>query len=248
MKEDYNELNKKFINKRGHEYSIISEPYQKLGKNNKKLLYVDVRFTETCSVRSVRLSVAKAGEAKDMYAKDVYGVACKGNVKKIGHEREYHVWRNMISRCYVERNNHYKSYGGVGITVAERWLCFENFVNDLSSLPNYNEELFFSGKLQLDKDLICEEKGIFPKIYSKDTCLFLTHKENIALQRGKSKPKPLPDKPIIKATNIETGEEELVYDIVNYCKEKGLGKTSIYRRLNGETKNKSYKGFIFERI
>lgn len=243
MKEDYNELNKTFINKRGHEYSIISEPFK---RNNQ--WFIGIRFTDTGSIRFVRKTIALTGQAKDMYAKDVYGVGCKGDTKKVGNERQYQIWRNMLSRCYVERDEKYHVYGGVGITVAERWLCFENFVNDLPDLPNYDEELFFSGKLQLDKDLICEEKGISPKIYSKDTCLFLTHKENIALQRGKSKPKSLPDKPIIKATNIETGEEELVYDIVNYCKEKGLGKTSIYRRLNGETKNKSYKGFIFERI
>ena len=236
-------MNKTFINKRGHEYSIISEPF----KRNSQW-FVGIRFTETGSIRFVRKTIALTGQAKDMYAKDVYGVGCKGDTKKVGNERQYQIWRNMLSRCYVERDEKYHVYGGVGITVAERWLCFENFVNDLPDLPNYDEELFFSGKLQLDKDLICEEKGISPKIYSKDTCLFLTHKENIALQRGKSKPKSLPDKPIIKATNIETGEEELVYDIVNYCKEKGLGKTSIYRRLNGETKNKSYKGFIFERI
>ncbi|AHC94213.1 hypothetical protein T548_0135 [Lactococcus phage phiL47] len=236
-------MNKTFINKRGHEYSIISEPF----KRNSQW-FVGIRFTDTGSIRFVRKTIALAGQAKDMYAKDVYGVGCKGDTKKVGNERQYQIWRNMLSRCYVERDEKYHVYGGAGITVAERWLCFENFVNDLPDLLNYDEELFFSGKLQLDKDLICEEEGISPKIYSKDTCLFLTHKENIALQRGKSKPKSLPDKPIIKATNIETGEEELVYDVVNYCKEKGLGKTSIYRRLNGETKNKSYKGFIFERI
>lgn len=248
MKEDYNELNKTLINKRGHEYSIISEPYQKLGKNNKKFPCVDVQFTETESIRSVRLSVAKAGEAKDMYAKDVYGIACKGNIKKVGHEREYCVWRNMLARCYVKKTMCYKAYGGAGVTVSERWLCFENFVNDLSSLPNYDEELFFSGKLQLDKDLICEEKGIYPKIYSKDTCTFLTHKENVFLTRGRKQPKELPNNPVMKVTDITTGKETFVYDIRNYCKDNGLSVSSIYRRFNGQTLTKSYKGFIFERI
>lgn len=37
MKEDYNKLNKTFINKRGHPYRIITEPYQKKNENGKKL-------------------------------------------------------------------------------------------------------------------------------------------------------------------------------------------------------------------
>lgn len=233
----------KIKNKRGHEYTTITEPFSRDGQ-----LFIGIRFTETGSIRIVRKNIAMTGQAKDMYAKDVYGVGCKGNTKKVGNERQYQIWRNMLSRCYVERDEKYHVYGGAGVTVSERWLCFENFVNDLSSLPNYDEELFFSGKLQLDKDLICESKGISPKVYSKDTCLFLTHKENIALQRGKSKPKTLPDKPLMKVTELNTGIEKLVYDIRTYCKENGFSITSVYRRLNGETETKSYKGFIFERI
>lgn len=236
-------MNKTFINKRGHEYSIISEPFK---RNNQ--WFVGIRFTETGSIRFVRRDIALTGQAKDMYAKDVYGIACKGNVKKVGHEREYQVWRNMIARCYVEKTKHYNAYGGVGVSVDKRWLCFENFVNDLPELPNYNKELFDSGTLQLDKDLLCEEKNISPKLYSKDTCTLLTDIENKFLMRGRKQPKELPDEPLLKITEIETGKEEFIYDIKNYCKENNLSVSSVYRRLNKETKNESYKGFKFERI
>lgn len=114
------------INKSGHPYSIVSDNYRKNGST-----YVDIKFHETGTVRSVRRGVAISGEAKDPYAKDVYGVACKGNIPKVGNEKEYNLWRNMISRCYVERDARYNVYGGRGVTVDERWLCFENFISDI---------------------------------------------------------------------------------------------------------------------
>lgn len=44
--------------------------------------------------------------------------------------RLYVVWKNMISRCYDERNKRYDRYGGRGISVCDEWLnSLENFVN-----------------------------------------------------------------------------------------------------------------------
>jgi hypothetical protein len=42
----------------------------------------------------------------------------------------YHVWDNMIKRCYDERCPAYKNYGGRGITVCSRWRrSFRQFYN-----------------------------------------------------------------------------------------------------------------------
>ena len=46
---------------------------------------------------------------------------------------------NMISRCYCKTNPAYCRYGGRGITVCDRWLGkdgFINFENDMSCKPN----------------------------------------------------------------------------------------------------------------
>lgn len=229
------------VNKSGHHYCIISDNYRKNGNT-----YVTIKFKETGTIRSVRRRVALMGEAKDPYAKDVYGIACKGNAPKIGNEKEYNLWRNMISRCYVEKDNHYNSYGKVGVTVHESWLCFERFLSDMKTLEGYDEVKYQQGLLELDKDKLCNEKGISPKIYSKETCMFMSRSENIALTRGKSKPKTLPETPLMSVEDIETGLVTMVYDIKNYAKRNNLSITSIYRRLNNET-NKPYKGLIFKR-
>ena len=47
----------------------------------------------------------------------------------------YITWENMKARCFNPRNNHYKDYGGRGITVCDRWLKFENFLSDMGPKP-----------------------------------------------------------------------------------------------------------------
>lgn len=53
--------------------------------------------------------------------------------------RPYRIWRNMISRCTVEKYDSYKWYGGKGITVCERWKDFESFWEDMGA--GYNDKL-----------------------------------------------------------------------------------------------------------
>ena len=49
---------------------------------------------------------------------------------------EYATWCNMKKRCFDEKNNYYKYYGGKGITVCDRWVhSFENFYADMGKRP-----------------------------------------------------------------------------------------------------------------
>jgi hypothetical protein len=41
----------------------------------------------------------------------------------------------MITRCINPNNERYKDYGGRGITVCDRWLKFENFLEDMGECP-----------------------------------------------------------------------------------------------------------------
>ena len=41
----------------------------------------------------------------------------------------------MINRCYQLANAGYKHYGARGITVADRWHKFENFLEDMGERP-----------------------------------------------------------------------------------------------------------------
>ena len=50
---------------------------------------------------------------------------------------EYKVWLNMIQRCTNPRSTGYKTHGGRGIAVCERWRCtFDNFIADMGARPS----------------------------------------------------------------------------------------------------------------
>lgn len=87
--------------------------------------------------------------------------------------KEYSVWINMIHRCYNTKNASYKTYGGLGVIICDEWKLFSNFKKW------YDENYPNNGKKHhLDKDVLCKKMNIFPKIYSPQTCMFLTDIEN----------------------------------------------------------------------
>jgi hypothetical protein len=49
---------------------------------------------------------------------------------------EFIAWQGMKQRCYYEKHNSYKDYGGRGIAVCERWHVFENFYEDMGERPS----------------------------------------------------------------------------------------------------------------
>lgn len=62
--------------------------------------------------------------------------SARGRLTKHGMSgtRLHNIWRAMKERCYNERNVAYKTYGGRGITVCQRWReSFEAFVADMAS-------------------------------------------------------------------------------------------------------------------
>lgn len=47
----------------------------------------------------------------------------------------YQIWKGMKSRCLNPKNVNYRIYGGRGIAIEERWLTFQNFLNDMGERP-----------------------------------------------------------------------------------------------------------------
>ena len=85
--------------------------------------------------------------------------------------RAYHLWFNMLQR--VGENEMYNN-----VSICSRWKCFANFLEDLPSIKGYNEWLL-AGRYEycIDKDIL--QQGIDNKVYSVDTCCFVTIYENL---------------------------------------------------------------------
>lgn len=69
--------------------------------------------------------------------------------------RLYKTWLGMMHRCNNPKAKGYENYGGRGITVCERWLKVESFIEDM--FPTFQEGLTLDRK-ENDKN------------YSKDNC------------------------------------------------------------------------------
>lgn len=79
----------------------------------------------------------------------------------------YTVWCQMKARCYNPGCERYYRYGGRGVTICEEWL------HDFGAFYDWAIKNGWKEGLQIDKDI--KGNGL---LYSPDTCIFVTNKEN----------------------------------------------------------------------
>jgi len=59
-----------------------------------------------------------------------HGHTCGGVISST-----YTAWNNMIARCTNPNDSSYEYYGARGISVCQRWMKFENFLQDMGEKP-----------------------------------------------------------------------------------------------------------------
>lgn len=133
-----------------------------------------IRFLKTGYETSISYGCMIHGEVRDPYYPIYYRVASLGMVSVNDYPKEVYLWRGMLNRCYDINNPNYMYYGGRGVTVCERWLCCENFIEDIPLIKGYDEYLFRRGLLELDKDI----RDAGRKQYSLIGCQFVTRQTN----------------------------------------------------------------------
>lgn len=53
----------------------------------------------------------------------------------------YRIWSGIRTRCYNPKDHAYARYGGRGIKMCDRWLVFENFLQDVGKRPSKNHSI-----------------------------------------------------------------------------------------------------------
>jgi len=217
-------------NKSGQKYVVLATE-GKSKSNNQKWR---IRFLDTGYETVVEKVQMKRGKIKDRFARDILGVGYIGNADVVTNRRSYNIWHKMLRRCYDVTDNSYINYGGKGVTVAEEWCSFEQFVKDIPLIDGYDQSLFEAGVLNLDKDM--KQMKAETKIYSLNTCTFLTKTKNSA---------------IVDRTHLKkefeaispSGERLVALGIREFARNHGLIKQGITSCLQGRTRQ--HKGWTF---
>lgn len=180
-----------------------------------------------------RVGDIKTGRLKNPNQPSIYGIGFLGigeSKTKIGKKitKEYNCWRGMIRRCY-DKKTQIKNPTYVDCMVDKRWHNFQNFCKDIVQLEGYKEwkSNVKSGEYALDKDI--KIKG--NKIYSKDTCKFVTISEN---SNGSNKRAKVTGLTYVAIRLLDNYKEEFTNQS-EFCLKYNLGKCALRSRLDSNS-------------
>jgi hypothetical protein len=147
-----------------------------------------VRFFNTGSYGTFTGNAIRHGKVKDKFLPIIAGVGYVGTFTGKVTDPEvvtfYSTWNDMLHRCFDPYDGDYVYYGAIGVTVDPSWFDFGTFLNDVKYLPGYENKLEYPGKYQLDKDFLQMHLPKSQRIYSKNTCIWLSKIDNTILMNA----------------------------------------------------------------
>lgn len=164
-------------------YKILEVYNGKAGVGTK----AKIKFISTGFEDIVELFHAKNGDICDKLANhttpiDTNILSDYDRAEKINRYK-YNVWREMIKRCTNKNASNYKFYGGIGVTVCNEWMDFNNFSKTICMVEQYEKWCRFPTLYNLDKDYLQLSIPKNMRIYSPKTCIFLYYIDNINLAK-----------------------------------------------------------------
>lgn len=186
---------------------------------------VDVRFLDTGFIVTTNAGNVRNGSIKDKLKRTVYGVGFFGDGKHKSSVNKkpnpaYKAWKAMMQRCYDHGYHKYRpTY--IDCTVCDDWHNFQNFAD-------WFEEAYprDGNKYQVDKDSV----KVGNKVYSPETCVFLTLKDNTVYSGSK-----------VYRMISPGGEVINIFNMTDFCNGIGLDPSTMVKVANG--KRKQYKGW-----
>lgn len=179
---------------------------------------IEIYFINTGYSTNAQASNIRNGNIKDLMLPSIFEVGFIGDgVHKSSSNgkitKPYRAWSGMMHRCYSEKTQKrqptYKC-----CSVDPRWHNFQVFAKWF--------ELNYVDGFQLDKDI--KVKG--NKIYSPETCIFVSAKENSMASHAK----------LHKYKN-PNGEVVEIYNMKLFCEENGLNQQCMCQIKTGRMKN-----------
>lgn len=209
-----------------------------LGKDKNRRFKFEIRFNSTGFITEATSDLIITGELKDYCLPTTCNIGYMGAKnsyfadKKL-HKRAYNNWKNIINRCYNDKDKSYRMYGAKGVYVSQRWLCYKNFYDDIHCVEGFDYYDYINNNIELDKD-IKSDKG--NKHYSFQTCKFIKTSENRAYLDSVYK------KSIIAVS--PDGVDYFFYNISRFADEHNLTSPNIHNAIN---KNIKHKGWTFRK-
>lgn len=147
--------------------------------------YYEIEFVNTGYRTLATSNSIRHGRVKDKYVPTIANIGYIGdyfgNITSSEALILYRTWNDMLNRCYNPSDKDYPLYGGIGISVNLRWHCFMNFYIDAKQLSNYDKKAIYPSQYQLDKDYLQFNIPKSQRIYSKETCMWLSKADNFMI-------------------------------------------------------------------